>query len=255
MPNFVLERRRGLAQRHYLLLANQKHHWFNAYPRRVKTHRAKYGDSFCVVLWRSGDGDDAYVIPFAKLKELFVDKNLVSGPRKTLRWHGIVRNDQLILLGQRGRPAKVEGCHNAFHLLDNNGTTNLTREVAQATSAFKVPQLSTSVSEALCAQIADLEKGLKITDRPMIHANQPNETSITACDASGRTVVIAVIRGPALPESLKQLLSRMDAEHGPRPRGILLAEEFHSRTIRAAMIVDDVLLVRYQCSFMFKPLN
>jgi hypothetical protein len=33
MPNYVLANRNRLKMRHYLLLANQATHWFNASPR------------------------------------------------------------------------------------------------------------------------------------------------------------------------------------------------------------------------------
>jgi hypothetical protein len=62
MANFVQENLPNLKPRHYLLLANQANHWFNVYPGVLNDYRARYGDEFCVVLWRGGNRDDAYVL-------------------------------------------------------------------------------------------------------------------------------------------------------------------------------------------------
>src|SRR5439155_19113606 len=88
MNNFILQNKAKLAQDHYLLLANQADHWFNASPGRVKDFQAKHGDDFCLVLYRDGPNNDVYVIPYRRLKGIFTEENLVPGPKGTLRWHG-----------------------------------------------------------------------------------------------------------------------------------------------------------------------
>jgi hypothetical protein len=117
MSNYVLRNKVTLKHRHYLLLANQAGHWFNASPNRVKEYQAAYGDNFCLVLYRDGPNDDAYVISFRALKSLFVEENLVPGPKDALRWHGSIRAGQLELRGV-SETVSVEQCHNAFNLLD-----------------------------------------------------------------------------------------------------------------------------------------
>jgi hypothetical protein len=101
---------------HYLLLANQATHWFNASPRVVNEYRARYGDDFCICLWRNGPDDDAYVLPFERLISLFTEGNLVGGSGNHLRWHGGVRDSHLTLRGTE-KVLYVADCYNAFNLL------------------------------------------------------------------------------------------------------------------------------------------
>lgn len=116
MSNFILRNKSTLKQRHYLLLANQAGHWFSASPNVVKDYQAAYGDNFCLVLYRNGSNDDAYVVPFRRLKALFLEENLVPGPKGTLRWHGSIRGGQLELRGVH-ETVPVTQCYNAFDLL------------------------------------------------------------------------------------------------------------------------------------------
>ena len=116
MANFILENRELLKRRHYLLLANQVTHWFNAAPNVIKDYRARYGDDFCIVLWRDGRDDDAYVIPFQRTKSLFTDQNLVGGTGDYLRWHGGIKGTHLSLRGTEDS-VYVGDCYNAFHFL------------------------------------------------------------------------------------------------------------------------------------------
>lgn len=71
MSNFVVRNLHQLRKRHYLLLANQAGHWFNASPNVVEDHKRAYGTDFCLILYRSGPSDDAYVMPFRLINSLF----------------------------------------------------------------------------------------------------------------------------------------------------------------------------------------
>ena len=115
MANFIFERRAALKRRHYLLLANQVTHWFNAAPNVMQDYRARFGDD-CCVLWRDGPEDDAYVIPFKRLRSLFTEKNLVRGSGEHLRWHGGIRGNDLSLRSTE-ETVHVADCYNAFELL------------------------------------------------------------------------------------------------------------------------------------------
>lgn len=257
MANFIQENLPNLKPRHYLLLANQANHWFNAYPGVVNDYRARYGDDFCLVLWRSGPKDDAYVLPYSKLKNLFVDKNLVSGPKKTLRWHGQVKDGHLALMGGRGKPVSVDGCHNAFDLLNISADVPVRRveEPALTKIAEITFGLERDLQQGLRANIQQLESGLKIVDGGNERATETGWIDITAQDAQGRTVVIELKAGTATPEALTQLLAYMAAigtEQGKRARGILVAGDFHPRLIRAASVVENVLLLRYRFNFIFE---
>lgn len=117
MSNFVLENQLQLKRRHYLLMANAASHWFNAAPNVVAEYRAKFDERFCVVLWRSGRDDDAYVLPFPRIKSLFVEANLLIGKENRSRWHGGVVDGLLSLRGN-GHSTKVGDLHNAFAFLE-----------------------------------------------------------------------------------------------------------------------------------------
>ncbi|MDP2318293.1 MAG: hypothetical protein Q8O42_02995 [Acidobacteriota bacterium] len=77
----------------------------------------------------------------------------------------------------------------------------------------------------------------------------------TARDRAGRTVVIELKAGTAMPEALTQLLAYVAAiteVEGRRARGILVAGDFHPRLIKASAMVEDVQLLRYRVSFAFE---
>ncbi len=116
MGNYFLSNKGSLMKRHYLLLANQQGHWFNAAPNAVRKYQAKYKDDFCIVLYRSGPSDDAYVLPFRRVKSLFIEDNLTLGSNNWLRWHGSIRNGYLNIRGAK-EAISVGQCYNAFELL------------------------------------------------------------------------------------------------------------------------------------------
>jgi hypothetical protein len=257
MANFVKDNIENIRPRHYLLLANKGPHWFNAYPGVVADYHARYGDEFCLVLWRSGGKDDAYVIPYGKLKGLFIESNLVGGPKKTLRWHGTVKGGYLSLLGRRGEPVAVNGLHNAFELLAIGADTRQMPPTSQV--AAEVAEITFGVERdlqrGLRANIGQLEAGLTIVDRGTERSTEAGKMDITARDNAGRTVVIELKAGTAMPEALAQLLAYMAAVNeadGGRPRGILVAGDFHPRLVRACSMVADVQLLRYRFNFAFE---
>ena len=116
MTNYVFENRHRLTKRHYLLLANQAAHWFNASPNVIRHYQTFFRDDFCVVLWRDGQIDDAYVMPFERLKHLFIWENLQGGTGARQRWHGSVQGSQLSLRGT-DKVLRVADCFNNFTLL------------------------------------------------------------------------------------------------------------------------------------------
>ncbi len=121
MSNYIVDNKQTLKYRHYLLLANQEWHWFNASPGPINRYQLKCGDNFCLVLYRNKDqtANDAYVIPFRSLKQLFTERNLVPGSNDSLRWHGTIKDGYLNLKGGIGETIAVAPFHNAFDLLSN----------------------------------------------------------------------------------------------------------------------------------------
>ena len=116
MKNFIIDNKRRLKNRHYLLKANQERHWFNAMPSRMDDFKRIYGDRFCLVLYRDG-ADDAYVLPYGAIAFLFTDRNLQPW-RGSERWHGSIRGGFLELRGTKDT-LNVKNYHNAFDLLSN----------------------------------------------------------------------------------------------------------------------------------------
>ncbi len=117
MANHIQDNRVTIKRQHYLLLANQVTHWFNASPVVLAKYRRLHGNGFCLVLWRSGPDDDAYVIPFERIAHLLTKENLIRGSANYRRWHGGIRSGRFTLRGT-SESAYVADCHNAFHLLD-----------------------------------------------------------------------------------------------------------------------------------------
>ena len=80
---------------------------------------------------------------------------------------------------------------------------------------------------------------------------------ILAQDETGKTVVIELKAGVAPPEALTQLLAYMGvvANEHATVRGILVAEDFHSRLKFAAKAVPSVQLRRYRFRFTFEAVD
>jgi hypothetical protein len=117
MSNYIVDNQGPLKRRHYLLKANQKDHWFNASPNVVRNYQARHGDDFCLILYRTGLNNDAYVVPFQKVKSLFTKKNLVTGPNGILRWHGDIKEGRLGLRSSH-ETVSVNEFYNGFRLLE-----------------------------------------------------------------------------------------------------------------------------------------
>ena len=116
MGNYFHENKRALRPRHYPLRANAEGYWFNVSPNRLDEYRKGYGDSFCLIFFRTGPVDDAYVIPYGRIKHLLIPHNLVPGSGNTMRWMGSIVDGELSIRGA-GASVEVADCHNAHRLL------------------------------------------------------------------------------------------------------------------------------------------
>jgi hypothetical protein len=114
--NYVTSRRGQLSHEHYVLLANVSDYWFNASADRLREYRRLYGDDFCLVIYRSGPQDDAYVMPFEQIASLFTERSLQSSNGSSQRWIGSMDDGYLRVRGN-DEVVRVEQYHNAFHLL------------------------------------------------------------------------------------------------------------------------------------------
>ncbi len=112
MASYITEHRKELSKTHYILKADADNKfWFNVAYRKLEQYKAKFGNDFCIVLFGSVIRDDAYVMPFARIKELFrLDE--VDGSR----WVGDIDNG---ILSVRTSPLTmaVTEFHNAYHQL------------------------------------------------------------------------------------------------------------------------------------------
>ena len=119
MSNYILQNLHRLKRRHYVLLANQAEHWFNASPTVMKKYIAQYVDDFCLILYRNDPNDDAFIMPFGLIKSVFTEENLaVASTSPVGRWHGSVKVDYLSIRGADDL-ILVAQCYNAIDLLEN----------------------------------------------------------------------------------------------------------------------------------------
>jgi hypothetical protein len=114
--------------------------------------------------------------------------------------------------------------------------------------------LERDLQKALRANVEQLEAGLRISDGGMERVTEAGRIDITAVDKEERIVVIELKAGIAAPESIAQILSYMGvlAETEGKPvRGILIAGDFHRRTILASHAVPNLELRKYSFQFKF----
>ena len=107
--------------------------------------------------------------------------------------------------------------------------------------------LERDLQQALRSNIAQLEPGLKVMDGGTERKVEAGRIDITAEDSNGHLVVIELKAGTAELGAIAQLLSYMGSadadDHQDRPiRGILVAKDFHSRSVIAARAVPNLSL-------------
>jgi hypothetical protein len=118
--------------------------------------------------------------------------------------------------------------------------------------------LERDLQKALRANIEQLETGLKISDGGNERSTEAGRIDITAIDKEEKIVVIELKAGTAAPESIAQILSYMGvlAESEGKPtRGILIAGDFHRRTILASHAVPNLELRKYSFQFKFDKVS
>ena len=99
-----------------------------------------------------------------------------------------------------------------------------------------------------------MEPGLRIIDGGTERTVGAGRIDITAEDTAGNLVVIELKAGRAEHESVSQLLSYMGSIENPQGksiRGILVANDFHPRTVMAAKPIPNISLRAYSYSIQF----
>jgi hypothetical protein len=136
---------------------------------------------------------------------------------------------------------------------------NTRREPAPAIQVTDSEQikfgLERDLQRALRINITHLEQGLRVIDGGAEQTVKAGRIDITAEDHQGNLVVIELKSGTAQPESVAQLLGYMGAIENPdgrQVRGILVANDFHSRVVYAAKAVPNISLKAYSFQFCFE---
>jgi hypothetical protein len=113
---YIEAHRARLSERHYITNATSGTHWYNFYAGTLDDYHRMYGDEFCLVINCSENHDDAYVVPFNEVKEMFTREYL-----NDKRWVGNVIKEYLSvsLGGNPMREMDVGHFHNAFELLQD----------------------------------------------------------------------------------------------------------------------------------------
>jgi len=121
--NYIDNNLERLKKYHYVLEANTKNMWFNFSENKLNRYIKKYNGKFCLIVYRSGLLNDAYVMPYQSVSHLFCQENL-DHIRK--RWIGQI-SSEILTINPPGRESKilqVQDLHNTFKLLDNADLQN-----------------------------------------------------------------------------------------------------------------------------------
>ena len=124
--NYVVDHLSDLERSHYVLKSNSRNYWFGLSYNEVMAYKDKFGGNFCIIIYRSGPDDDAYVVPFPSIEPLLRKEYL----GKSGRWHG--RIDNRIQINREGLSIPSAEYHNAFSFLDSyeNDVTSAITDVS-----------------------------------------------------------------------------------------------------------------------------
>jgi hypothetical protein len=105
----------------------------------------------------------------------------------------------------------------ADELLETDTGANESRDEEEGEEAAEITfGLERDLQAALRANIAQLERGLKIIDGGKERATDAGRIDITAVDLSGNIVVIELKAGAASPRAIAQVLAYIGGGHGAR---------------------------------------
>ena len=80
-------------------------------------YKNQFGEKFCLVVFRTGPNNDAYIMPYSSVKDLFVQNNL---DRKHSRWIGQITNHTLFVNppGQQRQSFNISLYYNNIQLFE-----------------------------------------------------------------------------------------------------------------------------------------
>lgn len=136
---------------------------------------------------------------------------------------------------------------------DIPGASSLASSSIRADNSFS---LERDLQSTLRTEIEALESGLRVVDGGGEYATEVGNIDILARDSSGRLVVIELKAHTAGPDAINQILAYMGAireEVGEQDvRGIIVARDFHRRTVSGASVSDRLTLKRYALNVTFE---
>lgn len=119
MGSFISDNRQELSTSHYIRKAGSQDYWFDFSFKKLEEYKSKYGDQFCMIIFGSETEDDAYIMPYYSVQDLF--SNDLLDDRQ--RWIGNIRNNIICL--PNSKSMSVSGFYNRFDLLDRDSSIKL----------------------------------------------------------------------------------------------------------------------------------
>ncbi|PWE30360.1 DUF91 domain-containing protein [Pararhodobacter marinus] len=122
----------------------------------------------------------------------------------------------------------------------------------------RILSMESDLQRALRDALGDLEPGLEAVDEGGEKIVPSGRIDILARDAAGGLVVIELKAVCARREVLGQIAGYMadiEAETGARPRGLIIAPDFHPATVSGARMIDGLDLKRYAIRFGFSDMR
>ncbi|RAP42787.1 hypothetical protein BYZ73_03745 [Rhodovulum viride] len=107
---------------------------------------------------------------------------------------------------------------------------------------------------ALVSCVEQIEPGLHLFENGKEYAVPSGRIDVLAVDARGNRVVIELKATTAGHDVLGQIAAYMadiEDETGARPRGVLIAPDFDPKLIRAARMIEGLVLMKYSFAFSF----
>jgi hypothetical protein len=234
MPNYIFTHLSNLKKRHYSLKTPQdSDFWYNARPSKLNSYSRRFGGDFCLVLYRSRDFDDNYIMPFNHIKTALTEETL----DKRGRWTGTVRNNVLYVSGRSSRKLDVSAYYNSFeHLAESVNA----EEQAQ-------PEIETEADQTVLGRISTTKLKSLIKRFNTEFANASPTKTLSISDRVARPGTIS-----SYLKLLKSFVCQICGEVGFRQaNGSRYAETHHiielHRLIEGSLCSDNIIVVCPTC--------
>lgn len=249
MPNWS-----DIGRRHYVRLATAGNHWFDFSVGKVRSYQARFGDDFCLVVNGSREIDDAFVLPFRAVRDMFLEEASDGH-----RWSGTIVGS---ILNVSGKSLNVSKYHNNFGLLDATDSETQPAPIETVEDAIETTlRLESDLEDFLAENLNQLEQGLTLFKSANVSGRQvaagaAGRIDILGQDAHGDFVVIEIKAGDVDREVVGQIQAYMgwvleNLATGKGVRGIVVASGFTDR-LKLAARVSNLELKAYSVVFRFR---